>query len=135
MNYILESILVGIYEVILYLIFSLFIKNLYILLLVVGFLKHFLSYFIGIQSWYCNNGQACLNSLDPNQRYVASTLHLLRSSVGEAFAHLFLGFLLSNFLSRIYLFFTIGVILHIIAENMGIHKQFCKESCQEKATN
>jgi hypothetical protein len=94
-----------------------------------------LSYFIGIQSWYCNNGQACLNSLDPNQRYVASTLHLLRSSVGEAFAHLFLGFLLSNFLSRIYLFFTIGVILHIIAENMGIHNQFCKESCQEKATN
>ena len=135
MNYILEAILVGIYEVILYLIFSLFIKNLYILLLVVGFFKHFLGHIIGIQTWYCNNGQACLNSLKPGQLYVANTLHLLRSSVGEAFAHLFLGFLLSDFLSRAYLFFALGVILHIAAENLGIHNKFCKKNCQQKGTN
>ena len=39
MNYIFEAILVGIYTCLLYMLFSLFINNFYVLLLVVGFSK------------------------------------------------------------------------------------------------
>jgi hypothetical protein len=113
MNYILEAILVGLYEMVLYFIFSLYIKNFYVLLLVVGFCKHFLGKLIGLQTWFCNNGSACIKTLSQNQKYVANSIHLLRSSVGEAIAHLILGILLSNFLSKAYLFFAIGFILHI----------------------
>jgi len=134
MNYIIEAILVGIYNVILYFIFSRFIKNLYVLLLVVGFFKHFLGSSLGIQTWYCNNGQACLKTLKMGETYVASTLHLLRSSVGEAVAHLALGFLLQDFLSREYLFFAIGALLHIAAEHLGVHNKFCREECVQTNT-
>jgi hypothetical protein len=132
MNYILEAILVGLYEIILYYIFSLFITNFYILLLVVGFFKHFLGKVLNIHRWYCNYGSACLNTLTQKQKYIANSLHLLRSSIGEAFAHLILGILLAAFLNnKIYVFFAIGVILHITAENLGIHNQFCREVCEK----
>jgi O-antigen ligase len=135
MDYIIESLLVGIYNVILYLFFSLFIKNLYILLLVVGFSKHFLGNILGIQTWYCNNGAQCLKSLPRGETYVANSIHLLRTSFGEAFAHLILGFILRDVLTKIYLFFSIGVILHISAEQLGIHNTFCRQSCEKKTTN
>ena len=135
MNYIFEAIMVGVYEVILYFFFSQFIKNFYLLLLVVGFSKHFLGKIIGLQTWYCNNGSACLKTLDPRQHYLANSLHLLRSSVGDAVAHLFLGFMLSGLLTKEYLFFAIGVILHISAEHLGIHNQFCRQNCEKEATN
>jgi hypothetical protein len=134
MNYIAEAVLVGIFEVFLYFVFSLFIKNFYALLIIVGFSKHFLGNWLGLQSWYCNNGSACLKTLNQGQKYVASTYHLLRSSVGEAAAHLILGMLLANFLAKEYLFFAIGVILHIGAENLGFHSQFCKENCVKAST-
>lgn len=129
MNYIVEALLVGVYEVLLYFFFSQFIKNIYVLLLIVGFSKHFLGNWFGIQSWYCNNGAACLKTLSPGQKYVASTYHLIRSSVGEAGAHLILGILLDSFLAKAYLFFTIGIILHIGAEKLGVHNEFCREEC------
>jgi hypothetical protein len=131
MNYILEAILVGLYEMVLYFIFSLYIKNFYVLLLVVGFCKHFLGKLIGLQTWFCNNGSACIKILSQNQKYVANSIHLLRSSVGEAIAHLILGILLAGFLAKEYLFFAIGIILHIAAESLGIHNNFCRDNCEK----
>jgi hypothetical protein len=131
MNYILEAILVGLYEMVLYFIFSLYIKNFYVLLLVVGFCKHFLGKLIGLQTWFCNNGSACIKTLSQNQKYVANSIHLLRSSVGEAIAHLILGILLAGFLAKEYLFFAIGIILHIAAESLGIHNNFCRDNCEK----
>ena len=131
MNYILEAILVGLYEMVLYFIFSLYIKNFYVLLLVVGFCKHFLGKLIGLQTWFCYNGSACIKTLSQNQKYVANSIHLLRSSVGEAIAHLILGILLAGFLAKEYLFFAIGIILHISAESLGIHNNFCRENCEK----
>ena len=131
MNYILEAILVGLYEMVLYFIFSLYIKNFYVLLLVVGFCKHFLGKLIGLQTWFCNNGSACIKTLSQNQKYVANSIHLLRSSVGEAIAHLILGILLAGFLAKEYLFFAIGIILHISAESLGIHNNFCRDNCEK----
>jgi hypothetical protein len=131
MNYILEALFVGLYEMVLYFIFSQFISNFYVLLLVVGFCKHSLGKLLGIQTWYCNNGSACIKTLSQKQKYIANSIHFLRSSVGEAIAHLILGILLAKFLSKVYLFFAIGVILHIAAESLGIHNNFCKESCEK----
>ena len=131
MNYIFEAILVGLYEVSLYFVFSQFIKNFFVLLLVIGFCKHFLGKLLGLQTWYCNNGSACIKVLSQNQKYIANSIHFLRSSIGESIAHLVLGILLAKFLAKEYLFFAIGVILHIVAEKLGVHNNFCRENCEK----
>lgn len=135
MNYIIESLLVGLYTCIIYLLFSPFIKNFYLLLLVVGFFKHFLGSIVGLHTWYCNNGETCLKVLDEDQRYIANTLYIIRDSIYESIVFLFLGFILSYKLTNIYLFFVIGIILHILSEKLGIHKYFCRNSCDKIQTN
>ena len=135
MNYIFEAILVGGYEMVLYYIFSPFIKNFYLLLLTVGFSKHFLGKLLGIQTWYCNNGSVCIKTLSQKHKYIANDNYFLRSSIGEAIAHLILGILLAKFLAKEYLFFAIGFILHISAESLGVHNKFCRDNCQRTTTH
>ena len=135
MNYIFEALLVGIYTCIVYLFFSQFIKNFYILLLVVGFFKHFLGSIIGIHTWYCNNGDACVKSLSQGKIYSASTVYLIRDSFIEAIAFVIMGLIFRPIIGNIYLFFAIGTILHILAENLSIHKQFCINYCYKQKTN
>jgi hypothetical protein len=130
MHYIIESLLVGVYSVFIYLFFSRFIyKNLYLLLLVVGFFKHFLGSSLGLHTWYCNNGSACIK----DKKYTeANTLYLLRYSIYESLLYLIFGFLLQGILTNMALFFVIGVILHILAEKLLIHRDFCRESCDKE---
>jgi len=130
MHYIIESILVGVYSVFIYLLFSRFIyKNLYVLLLVVGFFKHFLGSGLGLHTWYCNNGSACTK----NKTYIeANTTYLLRDSIYEALMYLCLGFILQGILTNMSLFFAIGVILHILAEKLLIHRYFCRRYCTKE---
>ncbi len=134
MNYIIESIFVGIYSAILYLFFSLFIgpshKNLYFLLIIVGFSKHLLGYFLNIHTMYCNNGEACVKTLNPNYTYIASKTNLFRDSLLEAVSYLCLGFILQNIVKNMYLFFTIGFFLHLLSETFLIHTYFCKTYCE-----
>ena len=134
MNYIIESIFVGIYSVILYLFFSRFItssyKNFYFLLIIVGFSKHLLGSLLNIHTIYCNNGEACVKTLNLDTTYIASKTNLLCDSVFEAFAYLCLGFILQNIVKNIYLFFTIGFILHLLSEIFLIHTYFCKTYCE-----
>ena len=130
MHYIIESVLVGVYSIFIYLLFSRFIyKNLYVLLLVVGFFKHFLGSSLGLHDWYCNNGSACIK--DKNNKK-ANTLYLLRDSIYESLLYLFLGFILQGILTNMALFFVIGVILHILAEKLMVHRDFCRESCTKE---
>jgi hypothetical protein len=135
MNYIIESIFVGLYSVCVYLFFSCCIyfspKNIYLLLLLVGFFKHFLGYILNIHTWYCNNGEACLKNLDQNERYIASSVNLLRDSILEAISYLFLGLILRNIVKDVYLFFMIGFILHILSEKLKIHTYFCVNYCNK----
>ena len=121
MNYIFEAILVGIYTSFIYLVFSPFIKNFYLLLLVVGFFKHFLGSSFQLHTWYCNNGEACLKVLSQDQNYEANTIHLIRDSLLDSLLFLVLGFILSHKLTNINLYFTIGLILHIISEKFLVH--------------
>jgi len=132
MNYIFEAILVGIYTCVIYLIVSQFIQNFYIMLLVVGFFKHFLGYILGIHTWYCNNGEACIRH---DKIYSASTEHLIRDSIIEAIAFLILGLIFRPIIGNIYLFFVIGILLHILAEKISIHKHFCVNYCYKEQSN
>jgi len=126
MHYIIESILVGVYSVFIYLLFSRFIyKNLYVLLLVVGFFKHFLGSSLGLHDWYC---RACTK--DNNKE--ANTTYLIRDSIYEALMYLCLGFILQGILTNMTLFFAIGVILHILAEKLLIHRYFCRRYCTKE---
>ena len=129
MNYIIESILVGIYTWFIYMIFSPFIKNFYMLLLVCGFFKHLLGSSFGLWTWYCNNGEACLKVLSQDQNYNANTMYLIRESFYESLAFLTMGLIFRPIIGNMYLFFMIGVLLHIIAEKLLIHKSFCKKTC------
>lgn len=132
MNYIFEAILVGIYTCVIYLIVSQFIQNFYIMLLVVGFFKHFLGYILGIHTWYCNNGEACIRH---DKIYSARTEHLMRDSIIEAIAFLILGLIFRPIIGNIYLFFVIGILLHILAEKFSIHKHFCVNYCYKEQSN
>ena len=134
MYYIIESIFVGIYSAILYLFFSQFItpsyKNLYFLLIIVGFSKHLLGSLLNVHTMYCNNGEACVKMLNQDTTYIASKTNLLRDSLFEAFAYLCLGFILQSIVKNMYLFFTIGFILHLLSEIFLIHTYFCKTYCE-----
>jgi len=132
MNYIIESLLVGIYTCFIYLLFSPFIKNFYLLLLVCGFFKHFLGSSLGLWTWYCNNGEACLKVLSQDQYYEANTLNLIRESIYEAILFLIVGTILSFIITKgIYLFLVMGVILHIVGEYTWTHKNFCMDTCDK----
>ena len=132
MNYIIESIFVGVYTSFIYLLFSPFIKNFYLLLLVCGFFKHFLGSSFGLWTWYCNNGEACLKVLSQDQNYEANTLYLIRESIYEAFIFLLVGIIIRLFIPKgIYLFLIMGILLHIGSEYIGIHKSFCRIHCDK----
>ena len=135
MNYIMEALLVGIYTWFNYMLFSPFIKNFYALLLVVGFSKHFLGSGLQIHDWYCNKGEACIKVLSQDQNYEANTLYIIRDSLLESILFLIIGFLLSYKLTNGQLFFTIGIILHILAEKMLVHNHFCKTACNIEESN
>ena len=130
MNYIIESVFVGVYVCFIYLLFSPFIKNFYLLLLVCGFFKHFLGSSFGLWTWYCNNGEACLKILSQVHYYEANTLYLIRESIYESIIFLITGTILSFIIPKsIYLFLIMGILLHIGSEKTGIHKSFCRNSC------
>lgn len=132
MNYIIESILVGIYTCFIYLLFSPFIKNFYLLLLVCGFFKHFLGSSFGLWTWYCNNGESCLKILSNDQNYEANTLYLIRGSIYESVIFLTTGTILSFLIKQnIYLFLIMGILLHIGSEKIGVHNRFCRNSCDK----
>ena len=131
MNYIIESIFVGIYVYFIYLVFSPFIKNIYILLLVCGFCKHFFGSSLGLWTWYCNNGEACIKILDKNNWYKSNTFNLIKYSIYESIIFLVFGIILNMIILKKYLFLILGILLHIISEQIGIHTKFCKNNCDK----
>ena len=147
MHYIIESIVVGIYCVILYFVVSIFFTNTFInTFFITGFLKHFLSYYLGLHSWYCNNGYACINAntnkntnkntninkKETNNKKAINN-YILIESIGEGILFLLVATVLNSALTNKYLIvFLIGFILHTIFELLGIHKYFCLISCNTK---
>jgi hypothetical protein len=129
-NIIAESMLVGIYTATIYLLFAQHFKTFYTRLLVGGFLKHWLGFFFGLWTWYCNYGVACVHTY--TTRATICIFTLFAESIYESIAFLILGSFLSQILllfHEIVIFATIGILLHIIGECIGVHQIFCDQKC------
>lgn len=152
MFFLIESLFIGIYTVLIYLFVSYSpIENVYLRLFSIGFVKHFLGHYLNLDTYYCNFGSACVSDKAFNSSYndlnsnsnlnektckktvLTTTSILALESVGEGILFLLLGSILL-FISylrknRFLLYFFIGFILHTGFELLGIHKIFCQDRC------
>lgn len=129
---ILEAFLVGFYVLLLFFVFRLIIKiDLYLELFIIGFIKHLLSYYLGLQSQYC---KIYLNN---NNNYEVKSSNIIIECLLEGLAFIYFGYLLKLILNPDnYSFgFILGFIIHIIADFYGIHKLFLINNCHLKINN
>ena len=127
MHYISESLFVGVYSCILYLLVP--IGDTRTALFVVGFLKHYLGNWLGIQDYYCNNGYSC-KSQRPT-KYTVTHSDLILESVAEGVLFLILGTaLLMLNKNMIVTYFLIGMIMHLLFEFSGAHQKICAYRCK-----
>lgn len=148
MHFIFESIFVGVYSVVIFLVLSLFFQDYTKLLFVTGLFKHFLGYFLQIHRYYCNHGYACEDS--PSTHIYSGFLTsksnitlLVFESIIEGFAFLVFGLSLHHIFTQILgkynihnkkeeniiMIFLLGLSFHLVAEFTGMHTYFCKERC------
>lgn len=136
MYYIFESILVGMYSLLIYVSFHFVKVNANIKIFIVGFIKHLLGYLLNIHTYYCNNGYACLkyqkqlqmNNHQGGKVAKISITSLLVESGFEGCLFVMLNIFLLKFkLKNNYIrIFLLGVMLHIIFEFLQLHIYFCK---------
>jgi hypothetical protein len=124
MNYLIESILVGIYATVLYFILNSFNLNYTVLLFLLGFLKHFLGYYLGIQSVYCG-------FYKQGSKAVSNFILVLLESTLEGILFIVLGTLLKTKININIIPFVISLTLHIIFEITGVHSFFLKNRCKD----
>ncbi len=139
MNYIFESIIVGIYSLILFLLLvnipiSISINNTTVLIFITGFTKHLLGYLLKIHDYYCNYGYACsiITQKPKKYEYKSVNKNIIIESILEGLLFiLFYNILrhVCNIKNNLLNIFIIGVLLHIFAEKLGIHTLFCKNTC------
>ena len=131
MRYLIESILVGVYSLVIYVFVKTVIYNDYLLLFLVGFCKHVFGYLLSIHTLYCNYGDACTkrNKTVQYKKSVYSNV-LLIESIMEGIVYVFLGIILGSFITnKIIIYFTIGCALHLISEILQLHYYFCRKRC------
>ena len=129
----LEALFVGLYSAILFNILFFVIKNEYALLFTLGFLKHYLSYYVGIQTFFCNHGYACKKLSHSNNTYIATNNNLFIESLLEALWFLTIGSIVFSSIGKVKPFiamFFIGFFTHLLCEKIKIHKYFCRHNCQ-----
>jgi len=120
-----ESIFVGLYVLILYKFLRLFqIRNIYVFLFVLGFLKHFISYILNIHTYYCKYGNAC-KKYNLNEK---KKDHILVESIGEGILFIIVGQLIF-YMNKELAMFLIGFSLHFLFEIFGLHDVFCLTRC------
>ena len=145
MNFLLESLFVGIYTLSIYFILKniFFINHInnYVLLFITGFLKHFMGWVFGLQTYYCKYGNACNKNNSnskrifsfSNNKYLSHGFQIWIESILEGFVFLLVGILFYSFIKMkydyIFVFLT-GFGLHILFEIVGIHKYFCLYQCK-----
>ena len=118
MNIIAQSIFVGIYCAILFTILSYAkIQSLSLFFFILGFVKHFLGFFLGLHTLFCN----CI--ILPNYGI------LFGESILEGITFLILYQMVHKLFPKMWVAFTIGFILHILVEIFGLHKWFCENKC------
>jgi len=130
MHYIFESLYVGVYCVIIYsVLFYPLRENTYLLLFLLGWIKHFLGYFFYIQDLYCRYGYACQSQHKNYSIYK----NVFNDSIIEGLFFIFLGRLglfIDFFRNNRFLYiFILGCVIHILAEWYNYHDYFCKNNC------
>ena len=127
MHYIYESLFLGVYSCILYLLVP--ISDPRIALFVIGFLKHYLGNWLGIQDYYCNNGYSC-KSQRPS-KYTVTQNALILESIAEGGLFLLFGTVLMNIQKNmIVTYFLIGALLHLSFEISGVHQKIYSYRCK-----
>ena len=120
-----ESIFVGLYVLILYKFLRLFqIRNIYVFLFVLGFIKHFISYLLNIHTYYCKYGNAC-------KKYMLNEKkkdYIIVESIGEGILFIIVGQLIF-YMNKELAMFLIGFSLHFLFEIFGLHDVFCLTRC------
>jgi hypothetical protein len=134
---IIEAVIVGIYTTIIYAIIRIFIMDLFGVgvgvgvgvLFLLGFLKHFLGYLLGLHSIYCKYGFAC----GGNAKRVFDDGTFIIYSIFEGIYFVFLGGILfwwlGSIISPYVIIYLVGFILHILFEIFGMHKKWCSMHC------
>ena len=128
MHYLIESILVGCYSLSIYYLLY-FIKLRFLpMLVLIGFLKHFIGYFL-LHDSYCKYGYACKGLYTGLK--TQHILYIFFESIIEGIFFLLFGLILKYFIkSNIFIIFLIGFLLHIFGEWSGLHSHFCKRCIQ-----
>jgi len=118
-----EAIFIGFLNILIYYLFF-FIDNLIIQLFTVGFIKHLISYLIGIQDYYCK--------IYKGNSYQSKPSNIIIECLLEGLFFIYIGLLLSKIIeNRYFLFFLLGFSIHIISEVYGIHSLFLIYNCKK----
>lgn len=119
----IEAIFIGFLTILIYYPFY-FINNLVIQLFAVGFIKHLISYLIGIQDYYCK--------IYKGDSYQSKPSNIIIECLLEGLFFIYVGLLLSKIIKNRYLlFFLLGFFIHIISEFYGIHSIFLMYNCKK----
>jgi hypothetical protein len=140
-----ESIFVGFYTLIIGIFLSFLIlptkKNISFVLFffLLGFLKHGLGFLLGLQTWYCNEGEKCKKIHDKhdhtNHNVRKAKQPSLLENFGEGILFIVFGWILTKIFTINHLYLTtflVGFLLHIISEFSGFHDFFCTHRCIQR---
>lgn len=126
----IEAFFIGLINIFIYLTLIRFIiDNLVVQLFMIGFLKHLISYLIGIQDYYCR--------IHKNHTYQSKPSNIIIECLFEGLFFVFIGLLISAFgiKNRYLLLLILGVFIHIFAEFYGIHSLFLIYNCKNDLNN
>lgn len=128
-----EAIFIGFYCVFIYKLIEILLSfpiNIYLELFIIGFLKHFIGYLIGIQSLYCN----MLKDTNDLNKYEIKSNYIIYECIMEGLAFIYFGYLLKfiKIDNKLIYYFLLGFILHIFSDYFGIHKLLFIYNCVKK---
>ncbi len=123
-----EAIFVGCYTYVIYTLVSFFqIKNIYVVLCITGFMKHYIAYYSGLHTYYCNNGYACKDMVHSYMQRDSNDVY--KEAIIEGILFVCIGSILLQFMNKNIVIFMVPFILHIAFEVLGIHGMFCRYLC------
>ncbi len=132
-NLIFEAIFIGFFCLFIYKSIEILISfpiNIYLELFIIGFLKHFIGYLIGIQGLYCN----LLKDSNDLNKYEIKSNYIIYECIMEGLIFIYFGYLLKfiKIDNKLIYYFILGFILHIFSDYFGIHKLFFIYNCVKK---
>jgi hypothetical protein len=131
MHYVLEALVVGIYASALCVVLASFIRNAFVLAFMLGFIKHFLGFFV-FSPYYCNKD----NSYTVQSKEGQFSSELILQSILEGCVALVVLVPLFRRLDepqRLVWVFIIGFCAHLLVEWSGSHTQYVEQTCVLKS--